>query len=476
MGNHLKTITAAISLFIIGTIPILFAAVEPWVWSVYSMLMIVVFLLHLWFPSVPNSFHAPRSAMSLIVLFFIWTFIHGLPLPYSVFSHLSPARADILSRAATLINTEHSWEALSYLPAVSLNWWVFLLSLGLFYFVVTDQCVQPEMGKRIVFVMIAIGLIEALYGLFQALSPSMGVLWVDYIASYMGRARGTFINRNNFAGFMEMIWPLALGATLAMAGRFTSFREALHSDKLNRQALMALGIIVLLLALVFTRSRGGIISGLAGFASFLILGRPGMKELAKQTRILMGGVFLLLGIYTVSIGIGPIIQRFLSIRGDGSSRLDIWHDSLPILRDYPLGIGLGNYETVFAVYNRSLTSDKVVNYAHNDYLQLLIETGWIGFALLMGALFIFLYSSARKIRKIDYKRNPLQFYLSVGAFSGMVSMLVHGLFDFNFQIPANCLYFTVLMAIIAGCVQKKSPPSEKHTHMTRSENVDARLQ
>jgi hypothetical protein len=135
-----------------------------------------------------------------------------------------------------------------------------------------------KMLHRIVFVMIGIGLLEAVYGLIQALVPSMGVLWVDYVQSYQGTARGTFINRNNFSGFIEMIWPLALGATLAMTGRARSLKSALQSDSLNRQALMALGIIVFLLALIFTRSRAGIVSGLIGFLVFTIMARTGMKR------------------------------------------------------------------------------------------------------------------------------------------------------------------------------------------------------
>ncbi len=67
--------------------------------------------------------------------------------------------------------------------------------------------------------MIALAVLEAIYGLIQALIPSLGVLWVDYIKNYLGDARGTFINRNHFAGFIEMVWPLALGYTLAMGFR-----------------------------------------------------------------------------------------------------------------------------------------------------------------------------------------------------------------------------------------------------------------
>ncbi len=301
--------------------------------------------------------------------------------------------------------------------------------------------------------MICIGLLEALYGLIQALVPSVGVLWVDYINDYLGTARGTFINRNNFAAFMGMIWPLALGLTLAMADRFYSLKQMLKSDRLNKQALMALGIIVILLALIFTRSRAGIVSGLVGFLAFFILARAGIKDVTWPTRVLLGGTIVMLGIYTVTIGTEPVIKRFLALDLDTGSRLDIWRDSLPIIKGHPLGIGLGNYENVFQVYNQSITSDKAVIHAHNDYLQLLTETGWLGFISIMSGFLIFLATSARKIKTLELHRDPLRFYLAVGASSGLISMSFHSLFDFNLQIPANCLYFVVLIAILSACTR-----------------------
>ena len=389
MIKTLYSIIVFISLFVIATIPIIFAAVQPWVWSLYCLLMIAAFILSLWTTPDQTVFPRDRFLKISVAIFFIWTLFLCLPFPYPILSFLSPTRAEILSQAGTLTGSTPAWESLSYLPRTALSWWVFLLSLGLFFLVVRNLCTERKTLKRVVFVMIGIGLLEAVYGLIQALVPSMGVLWVDYIQDYMGTARGTFINRNSFAAFIGMIWPLALGITLAMTGRVYSLKEVLGSDRLNRQALMALGIIVFLLALIFTRSRAGIVSGLVGFLAFSILARTGMKALAMQTRVLMGGIIVLLCIYTMTIGVGPIVQRFLTLGGDGGSRMDIWRDSLPIINDHPLGIGLGNYENVFHVYNQSLTSDKTVMHAHNDYLQLLIETGWIGFFAIMSRFFHF---------------------------------------------------------------------------------------
>ena len=453
MNKTLMTIIVFIALFVIATIPIIFAAVQPWVWSLYSLMMIAAVILSLLTTRDQTNFHQVGAITILVALFFFWTLFLCFPFPYPVISFLSPARAETLSQAWALTGVTPEWESLSYLPEVALSWWVFLLSLGLFFFVVRNLCSERKTLNRVVSVMIGIGLLEAAYGLIQALVPSMGVLWVDYIKDYMGTARGTFINRNSFAAFIGMIWPLALGITLAMTGRVYSLKELLKSDRLNRQSLMALGIIVFLLALIFTRSRAGIVSGLVGFLAFSIMARTGIRAVAMQTRVLLVAIIVLMCIYTMTIGVGPIMQRFLTLGADSGSRRDIWRDSLPIIKDHPLGIGLRNYENVFPVYNQSLISEKTVIHAHNDYLQLLIEAGWIGFLALMGGFFIFLGKSARRIKQLDFKTDPLRFYLAVGAFSGLISMAVHSLFDFNLQIPTNCLYFAVLMAILSACTQ-----------------------
>lgn len=454
----MATILQIVSLLIIGTIPVLFAAVQPWVWSIYGLAMIAAFILYLWTTKTPFVLPQSRPLTIMVAIFFIWTLFLCLPLPGPVLSFLSPGRSEILSRARVLTGSPPAWESIAYSSNAAFAGWVFLLCMGLFFIVIRNLCTRKRALKRIVGVMIGIGLAEAAYGLTQSLVPSMGVLWVDSVQTYLGTARGTFINRNNFAGFMEMIWPLALGMTLAMTGRVRSLKEALGSDRLNRQALMALGIIVLLLALIFTRSRAGIVSGAVGFLVFSILAKAEMKTVAGHTRWLLAGIVVLLCVYTVAIGVGPVMERFLTLRGDGNSRMDIWRDSLPVIREHPLGIGLNNYENVFPVYNQSLTADKTVVHAHNDYLQVLIETGWVGFSAIAGALLIFLVKSARRIRRIDFQKDPIRFFLGVGAFSGLVSMMVHSFFDFNLQIPANCLYFVVLIAVLSACTPTLQKP------------------
>jgi len=367
-----------ISYFVIGTIPILFAAVQSWIWSFYSLSMMAAFVLYKWLRQEKIAFSTPKSSYLPTTLFFSYTILFWLPLPSSIISFLSPVRFESISTTQKLTDIVFEGQTLSYSSLNAFTWWVFLLSLCLFFFVVRYLSNERKSLTIILFIMVGLGLTEAVYGLIQALVPSMGVLWVDYVKDYMGNARGTFINRNHFAGFIELIWPLALGVTIAKTERKNSFKKALASDLLNRQALMALCIVVLLLALLLSRSRAGIVGGAIGLLTFWYLARPNIGRIALQTRLLMGGIVVVLSIYCLTIGVGPTFKRFLLI-DDRNSRLHIWKDSLSIIEDHPLGIGLRNYENVFQIYNQHSTSDKVVKYAHNDYLQLLIETGWVGF-------------------------------------------------------------------------------------------------
>jgi len=332
------------------------------------------------------------------------------------------------------------------------------LSAFMFFFVLRDFCDSRRSLKLLVIIMIGLAILEAIYGLIQALIPSLGVLWVDYIPNYLGTARGTFINRNHFAGFIEMVWPLALGYALALGyrGKEINLRKLLASDRLNKQILLALGIVIMLLALLLSRSRAGITGAFIGFVTFILLSRSAHKQVPKGFWVMGGAMISLIFLYGIKIGLDPIIERFLQISAN-NSRLDIWRDSLVILKDHPLGIGLGNFKHVFPVYNVSNISDTRFFYAHNDYLHLLVEAGIPGFLALVSGFFIFLGKSFKKVKQVKSHHDPLRFFLAVGALSGLVSLAFHSFFDFNLHMPANLIYFVTLIAIVHSCAWSGAP-------------------
>jgi O-antigen ligase len=123
-----------------------------------------------------------------------------------------------------------------------------------------------------------------------------------------------------------------------------------------------------------------------------------------------------------------------------------------IVKDHPLGIGLQSYEQVMPVYNSLGPPGIKFTHAHSDYLELLAEGGWPGFLALVGGFYVFLGRSIWKIKQRGKDISAERLFIGIGACSGLISMAFHSFFDFNLQIPANLLYFIVLIVILYSCV------------------------
>jgi O-antigen ligase len=302
-------------------------------------------------------------------------------------------------------------------------------------------------------ILLGLAVVQGLYGILQALIPNLGVLW--YVKSGLGDARGTWINRNHFAGFMGMMLPLLLGFSLSRV-RWRArlkFKTLLQSNRIHQHSLLLLALVIMTLAVLFSKSRAGIAALLFGVGTFLFLVSSKDRKLPKRFWICMSILFGLTVLYGLRIGFDPIIDRFLALDID-TSRLDYWNDSLAIIADHPLGIGLAAFKYVFPVYNvTSLTETVTPHYLHNDVLQLLVETGWSGFTLLIGAYLVFMVDSFRRIRRMVFYAEPQKFFIAVGAFSGLVSFSFHSFLDFNLQIPANAVYFVVLLAMLKNSAE-----------------------
>lgn len=449
------TVSRNIVYFIVATVPVLFAAVHAWVWPFYTACIFAAFLILLWQNRMNSVRMRDKVYKVALGTFFCVCLVQCLPLPSFILSFLSPFRHEVLTQSRAIINGSAGWQAISYSSLKSLAWWTFLLSLFLFFLVFRKTVTSSRHLKLLIFILLGLASLEALYGLMQAFVPTLGVLWIDYIEAYLGDARGTYINRNHFAGFMEMIWPLGLGFTLALGNwkEKPSLKALLSTDRPNFQFFLCIGLAVMVLALLFSKSRAGITGWGLGFFTFVLLVHSGSQGIPRSFWIITAVIIGMVAFFSLRIGVDPILERFLRISKD-SSRLDFWRDSLVIVKDHPFGTGLATFRQVFPVYNVSTISETTPYYAHNDYLQLLVETGWIGFAALVGGFYVFLVRSIYKVMQMRLQEDPFGFFLAVGALSGLVSMAFHSFFDFNLQMPANCVYFVMLMGIVHVCLRQ----------------------
>jgi O-antigen ligase len=264
---------------------------------------------------------------------------------------------------------------------------------------------------------------------------------------------GPFINRNHFAGYMEMLIPVPIALIVARA--------------VHRQSWIFYGFAAAImgLAVVASLSRGGMVSLIAGLIFTVVVGsrlRRNMErkrfEQSRASSMLkrvgaVGAIAAAIFVGVIWIGAEDVIRRTAETidqaRGTNeqavySSRRWIWNDTWKMIRDYPvLGVGIGAYETVFPTYASGGESYIRVDFAHNDYLQVLADAGIVGGLLAMWFIYLIFRAVMRGIKAAD----PFKGAMALAAGAGIFSILVHSLFDFNLQIPSNSLLFLLLSAV-----------------------------
>jgi O-antigen ligase len=291
----------------------------------------------------------------------------------------------------------------------------------------------------------------AIFGILQHLTFNGKLYWFREMR-YGGIPFGPYVNRNHFAGFAELVIPVAL--------------VPLVLGKVRRERWFTVGLLALfpLGALFLSASRGGILSftvevGVLGL--LLIVRRTGGKH------VFAGGVVLLLAFLLVSwLGARQILERFSSMQSvevtsgkRASMRLDTWH----IFRDHPwTGTGLGAIERVFPAYE-TLYDGRVVNHAHNDYLEALAETGVVGAACCAWFLVALYFQSLRRLLLQDKSFSAA---LHLSGLVACTGFLVHSLVDFNLHIPSNALLFFLMAHLASADISSPAPslPSRHRDH------------
>src|SRR5256884_7762018 len=401
----------------------------------------VAFLLSRQFSRGP-SFRIPVASPFLLVALVL---LQICPLPVSLAPMFGRARDELPAGSHFTVSMAR-YQTVSHLLLLVTYLTAFFLTLFL--------CQDRNAKKRLVFALVSLGAFEALYGLIQYLTGWQQIF--TYVKKYyLEEATGTYINRNHFAGFLEMILPFAVVLALrwaALLSKNTSSGTATLRKIASRTELLSLALwlflaTLLFVALVLSRSRMGIISILVSLVAILVL--AGTASMPARTRVAVATSFFLgaLGLI-VWIGSYPVMSRFETLGQEynfsGQNRISIWRDTLGLIRHHPLlGTGLGSFSVVYpSVQTVFLTH--LVEHAHCDYLEVASELGLPGAILAFGSIFSVLAQTGRQYRKAEESFDRA---VSLGCIGSIVAILVHSLADFNLYIPANALAFTVILAL-----------------------------
>jgi O-antigen ligase len=408
---------------------------------------LVALLALAWSPAGAGTWtRLPATLRWGIALLVVTPLVQLVPLPASWWLALPGhgAYAGVLDVAGA----GEGWRSYSMNPRATEYAWLALIPCLAVFLVV--QGLSRREVRKLTLVFLCVAIAEAVLGILQVGAGKDSLLRLGNPFS-VSAATGTYINKNHFAALMAMALPVALAfwamETLPPVDQHGErLREhPRHADaKLARRILWSLLIVLMLAALLFTRSRAGIGCGFAalGAASLGLVWNAGTMRL-RIALVSMAGLALLLAAY---VGLTPIVERFapeeLALSYEGRLRIAAaaMRGGLDFL---PLGSGLGTFADVFRRYQtEGLTG--FIDHAHNDYAEAFLELGVVGLAVMA------LFAAAYLMRwgAITAKRLSRTLgYLQVAAGLAVLAMAAHGFFDFNFHIPANAIFCSFLAGV-----------------------------
>ncbi|MFZ2631251.1 MAG: O-antigen ligase family protein [Desulfosalsimonadaceae bacterium] len=458
--------------------PMAFGTVEIWSYLIMELIICASALVFYFSSKEKTVYQVPGITPLLLVVAFI--LFQTLPLPGNFIKFLSPATYDIYHHWSGLIGPVN-WIPLSIHPRATLMEFFRFSAYVLFYVIGIQFLSDRSLLKKTVAAIAWFAVLLSILVIVEFITESPDhtalnetVLWIRHL-SHGGTPAGPYVNRNHYAGLMEMIFPLVLSLFLAYRPTMTKvpfkkkIADFLNQKQVHYHFLFGTAAVLSATSIFLSISRGGIISltlSMGIFALLLLL-----KTQKKKQGFLIALIIVLVLLFTGTRGWDAIFKRFENIRNQSgeiilqSDRFIMWDDSKEIIKDFPFfGTGAGTYANIYPGY-RTLPGNDILKHAHNDYIEFLCTGGIILTALMLFCLFsIFLFAA----RAYGIRREKFSICLFIGCITSVSAILIHSFVDFNMQIGANGLYFFFILALAVSAANTRMRSSLPATCLQKS--------
>jgi len=386
----------------------------------------------------------------LLGLFLALVLFQMIPLPPGLLKILSPKTYELRQQFALPFEGGGSASGpISLFPfATRVEFFKWLALIGFFIFLL--RWLERKRGLKGVapfcITIMGVGIAESLYGIMEFFSGHRHILHIE-APRLVNSVTGTFINPNYFAGFLLMVIPLSMGYLFARETEqeypCRGWRQRLASLN-GKTLLMWFGVLVMVLALIFSASRMGIACLVLSFSVLMPLFRDPQEGRRFSRTLLL--ILALAVIWAAWLGLDGVIGRFLSAPEDFRFRKGLWENTFRIIKDFPLfGTGLGTFAQIFPTY-QSFQTQGIVTHAENDYLQLASEVGIIGISLLFSVFIFIAFKVFSRIHSFSFSDSRR--YIVLSGAVGIVAIVLHSFFERNIQVPANAFYFLGMICVI----------------------------
>jgi putative inorganic carbon (HCO3(-)) transporter len=414
---------------------------RPWAWSI---LQISIFLLMLGciFLKKDVAFlglQKFKTVISIWVVFLILATLQVVALPEFVINILSPKINFTADTPYLYLSTDIGQSKVSLLKSVA-YFCLFLCSL-----ILIDN---EKRVKKVLTLILIVGSLQGLYGILEILLGSKFSLIFSLPIAEI--ATGSFVYKNHFANFIMLCLSAATGLIIASLNNNQSMSSrdwfrAIVTSLLGNKVLVRICLAIMVIALVMSRSRMGNAAFFAALTLVSIYALFVDKNRSKGLSILVISMIIIdLLIVSSWFGLDKVQDRLAATSLSKEARDEVVIDASVIIADYPImGSGGGSFYSVFPSYKKA---DVFAFYdqAHNDYLQTLVEYGFVSFSCLVAIVLLCFFTAAVVIKK---RNNAMYKGAAFASLMAIIGMLIHMSVDFPLQAPANASYFIVFLAL-----------------------------
>jgi O-antigen ligase/Tfp pilus assembly protein PilF len=319
---------------------------------------------------------------------------------------------------------------------------------GVLFVVIANNLNHRNSAEIFTVTMVTLGMALSIFAIYQFATHSPWVSihrWAYKPFMYLNRGSGTFINPNNFAGFLELLVPL--GVSYVFLSRMSATAKVLVG---YATAMMVAGLCVSL-------SRGALAATVGSLVLLCVV-------LLFEGGYVIPALFALIAILGLAVGVRErvdfVARRFDKTAKPGEINLEdrqlYWQTATKVFDAHKLwGAGPAQFDEQYYLYRPVALQTRLI-YAHNEYLNTLADWGASGLALIAGFLGLLGFGAWRAWRGIRRKTSDIGFRQSdkgafvLGGACAVVAAVIHCVVDFDMHVPADALLAVAIMALLAA--------------------------
>jgi O-antigen ligase len=414
---------------------------------ILQLLAVPLLLASLWrFAALPAPSPARWAAVFCGVIVLV-PLVQTIPLPPEVWTKLPGRQAEI--EALELTGQGLPWMPISLSPqATLLSALSLVVPIAIF---LATALLGLEERRLLSVVLLVVGLLSVFLGLSQvAQGPSSPLRFFDI--SNPTEAVGFFANRNHFAALLYSLTLLAA----AWAVDAALAREGAPRKRYDTATVIALVasftiLVVLVTAQIMARSRAGLGLAIVALLGAFALAFAGRRHASGVTMAkFLAGVLVFTAMFATQFALFRVMERFTADPLQ-DARIPFARTTIEAARDYmPFGSGMGTFVPVYALFEKphDVLTNTFANRAHNDVLELWLESGAAGLALMTVFVAWFLMRAFALWRRSPYGVREIDAALPRAATLVVGLLIAHSCVDYPLRTGAMMAIFAFACALL----------------------------